>query len=147
MMIPVRWTTAALVLGLGAVATSAVRQARNSAVFLEGAEARLGFPIDVISGQEEARFIYQGVAHFEHFPDSRLVMDIGGGSTEFAIGQDFQPLKLASRPAASNTTRLLIEGMRWRSVSINPPYHLDETFPALQPEMIGLALAQINGGH
>ena len=51
----------------------------------------------MIPGQEEARFIYQGVAHFEHFSGQRLVIDIGGGSTEFAIGQDFQPIRLASR--------------------------------------------------
>ncbi len=60
-------------------------------MFLRRAQAIFPFPIEVISGQEEARFIYQGVAHFEHYQGRRLVMDIGGGSTEFAIGEGFQP--------------------------------------------------------
>jgi exopolyphosphatase/guanosine-5'-triphosphate,3'-diphosphate pyrophosphatase len=79
------------------IATYTLRRARNAQTFLHRAKTVFPFPIEVISGQEEARFIYQGVAHFEHYPEKRLVMDIGGGSTEFAIGQDFQPLNLASR--------------------------------------------------
>lgn len=79
------------------IATYTLRRAKNAATFLHRAKGIFPFPIEVISGQEEARFIYQGVAHFEHYAGTRLVMDIGGGSTEFAIGQDFQPLKLASR--------------------------------------------------
>jgi exopolyphosphatase/guanosine-5'-triphosphate,3'-diphosphate pyrophosphatase len=79
------------------IATYTLRRARNAQTFLHRARAVFPFPIEVISGQEEARFIYQGVAHFEHYPEKRLVMDIGGGSTEFAIGHDFQPLNLASR--------------------------------------------------
>lgn len=79
------------------IATYTLRRARNAQTFLHRAKTVFPFPIEVISGQEEARFIYQGVAHFEHYPEKRLVMDIGGGSTEFAIGQDFHPLNLASR--------------------------------------------------
>jgi exopolyphosphatase/guanosine-5'-triphosphate,3'-diphosphate pyrophosphatase len=79
------------------IATYTLRRAKNSSMFLRRAQAVFPFPIEVISGQEEARFIYQGVAHFEHYQGRRLVMDIGGGSTEFAIGEGFQPLKLASR--------------------------------------------------
>ncbi len=79
------------------IATYTLRRAKNSAMFLRRVQAIFPFPIEVISGQEEARFIYQGVAHFEHYQGRRLVMDIGGGSTEFAIGEGFQPLKLASR--------------------------------------------------
>jgi exopolyphosphatase / guanosine-5'-triphosphate,3'-diphosphate pyrophosphatase len=79
------------------IATYTLRRARNTATFLRRAKSLFPFPIEVISGQEEARFIYQGVAHFEHFPGRRLVIDIGGGSTEFAIGEGEQPLRLSSR--------------------------------------------------
>ncbi|WP_337842202.1 exopolyphosphatase [Rheinheimera sp.] len=79
------------------IATYTLRRAKNSAMFLHRAQAVFPYPIEVISGQEEARFIYQGVAHFEHYDGRRLVMDIGGGSTEFAIGEGFHPLRLASR--------------------------------------------------
>ncbi|MAA96375.1 MAG: exopolyphosphatase, partial [Rheinheimera sp.] len=54
------------------IATSTPRRARNSATFLRRAKVVFPFPIEVISGQEEARFIYQGVAHFEHFSNKRL---------------------------------------------------------------------------
>ncbi len=79
------------------IATYTLRRAKNSASFLRQAQDVFPFPIEVIAGQEEARLIYQGVAHFETYTGQRLVIDIGGGSTEFAIGVDFQPLKLASR--------------------------------------------------
>jgi len=79
------------------IATYTLRRAKNTATFLRRAKTVFPFPIEVISGQEEARFIYQGVAHFEHFSGRRLVIDIGGGSTEFAIGEGLQPLRLSSR--------------------------------------------------
>lgn len=79
------------------IATYTLRRAKNSATFLRRAKTLFPFPIEVISGQEEARFIYQGVAHYEHFNGRRLVIDIGGGSTEFAIGEGSQPLRLSSR--------------------------------------------------
>jgi exopolyphosphatase/guanosine-5'-triphosphate,3'-diphosphate pyrophosphatase len=70
-----------------AVGTNALRVAKNSPQFLREARAALGFPIEIIAGREEARLIYLGVAH--SMPPSaknRLVVDIGGGSTEFIIG-------------------------------------------------------------
>lgn len=79
------------------IATYTLRRAKNTATFLRRARDILPFPIEVISGQEEARYIYQGVAHFEHFDGQRLVMDIGGGSTEFALGNEVGPLQLSSR--------------------------------------------------
>ena len=80
-----------------AVATNTLRVAKNAAQFLRRAEAALGFPIEVIAGREEARLIYLGVAHSLSDPKRRnLVIDIGGGSTEFIIGQDFQPTHLES---------------------------------------------------
>ncbi len=79
------------------VGTNALRQARNRRDFTAAAEALLGVPIEVIYGREEARLVYLGVAHTladdEH---SRLVVDIGGGSTEFIVGQRFEPQRLES---------------------------------------------------
>jgi exopolyphosphatase/guanosine-5'-triphosphate,3'-diphosphate pyrophosphatase len=80
-----------------AVGTNSLRVARNAAVFLKRAEAAIGFPIEVISGYEEARLIYLGVAHsLPASRNNRLVMDIGGGSTEFIIGHRLKPIKLES---------------------------------------------------
>jgi exopolyphosphatase/guanosine-5'-triphosphate,3'-diphosphate pyrophosphatase len=80
-----------------AVATNTLRVAKNGAFFLTQAEAALGFPIEIIAGREEARLIYLGVAHTLPNPRIRhLVVDIGGGSTEFIIGQNIEPLQLES---------------------------------------------------
>ncbi|RCU48736.1 exopolyphosphatase [Corallincola holothuriorum] len=78
------------------VATYTLRKARNRREFLRQARALLPCPIEVISGSEEARLIYQGVAHTQPGKEHRLVVDIGGGSTECIIGQGFTPLKLNS---------------------------------------------------
>ncbi|MEY3996864.1 MAG: hypothetical protein RL344_1207 [Pseudomonadota bacterium] len=73
-----------------AVATQTLREASNREVFLSRAQTILGFPIDVVSGYEEARLIYQGVAHnLPQSDEKRLVIDIGGRSTEFILGQSF----------------------------------------------------------
>ena len=75
-----------------AVATQTLREARNRDEFLTKAHKILGFPIDVIPGREEARLIYQGVAHLLAQSDERrLVVDIGGRSTEMIIGQGLNP--------------------------------------------------------
>jgi len=80
-----------------AVATNALRVAKNAPQFLAQAEAALGFPIEIIAGREEARLIYLGVAHTLPNPHTRqLVVDIGGGSTEFIIGRNIEPLELES---------------------------------------------------
>lgn len=71
-----------------AVGTDTLRRARNAKKFLAAAERALGHPIEVISGQEEARVIYQGVAHdLADDAEPRLIIDIGGGSTELIVGQ------------------------------------------------------------
>lgn len=96
-----------------AVATNALRVARNSADFLPKAEAALGFPIEIIAGREEARLIYLGVAHTLSEPARQhLVIDIGGGSTEFIIGRQFSALKLESLRlgCVSHTLRYFPEG-------------------------------------
>lgn len=87
-----------------AVATSAVREADNAQFFLASAERHLGFRIDVISGEEEAQLVYAGVAHT--LPDTesmRLVVDIGGGSTELILGKGDLPLVTESIAIGSGT--------------------------------------------
>ena len=80
-----------------AVATSALRVARNAREFLADAERALGHPIEVVAGREEARLIYLGVSHnLKDEPGRRLVMDIGGGSTECILGERFEPLLVDS---------------------------------------------------
>ena len=74
-----------------AVATQTLREARNRNAFLRRAEDVLHHPIEVISGREEARLIYAGVAHLQPSPDTRLVVDIGGRSTEMILGAGRQP--------------------------------------------------------
>ena len=80
-----------------AVGTNALRVAKNSTAFLREAREALGFPIEVIAGREEARLIYLGVAHSlppaEH---RRLVVDIGGGSTELIVGEGLRPRLMES---------------------------------------------------
>ncbi|SQI39945.1 Exopolyphosphatase [Leminorella richardii] len=79
------------------VATHTLRQAVNSQAFLERAKEILPYPIEIISGQEEARLIFMGVAHTQPEKGRKLVLDIGGGSTEMVIGEDFTPLLAESR--------------------------------------------------
>lgn len=78
------------------VATHALRRAANAKEFIKEAKKVFPFPIEIISGVEEARLIYQGVAHTNHQDGKRLVVDIGGGSTEFIIGEGFDTLILRS---------------------------------------------------
>ncbi len=73
-----------------AVGTNALRQAKRAGNFLTQAETALKHPIEIISGREEARLVYLGVAHSLATGDKqRLVVDIGGGSTELIIGKQF----------------------------------------------------------
>lgn len=77
-----------------AVGTSTLRRASNTSDFLHEAQAALGHRIEVISGQEEARLVYLGVSRsVPDLPRRRLVVDIGGGSTELILGQGARPLE------------------------------------------------------
>ncbi|CAK4066732.1 MULTISPECIES: exopolyphosphatase [Vibrio] len=78
-------------------ATHTLRQANNAHIFLQRAKEVLPFPIEVIPGVEEARLIYLGVAHTQPESDSKLVVDIGGGSTEMIIGKGFEPELINSK--------------------------------------------------
>jgi len=83
--------------GVRVVGTSALRVARRTQSFLVRAREALGHPIEIVSWREEARLIYSGVAHtLPDDPGRRLVVDIGGGSTELIIGQGLHPLELES---------------------------------------------------
>jgi exopolyphosphatase/guanosine-5'-triphosphate,3'-diphosphate pyrophosphatase len=95
------------------VGTNALRVARNAAVFLQKAEKILHHPVEIIAGREEARLIYMGVAHTLASPDRRLIIDIGGGSTELIIGQRFEPLLLESTHmgCVSYASRFFAEGV------------------------------------
>jgi len=96
-----------------AVGTNTLRVAKNAAQFIEDAQAALGFPIEVIFGREEARLAYLGVAHSlppgEH---RRLVVDVGGGSTEFVIGSGYEPELMESLPVGcvSHSLRFFDDG-------------------------------------
>jgi exopolyphosphatase/guanosine-5'-triphosphate,3'-diphosphate pyrophosphatase len=79
-----------------AVATQTLREARNRNAFLARAETVLGHPIEVISGREEARLIYAGVARLQPSEQPRLVIDIGGRSTEMILGEGRKPLRAES---------------------------------------------------
>lgn len=80
-----------------AVATNTVRRLASPQTFLAAAETALGHPVEVVSGREEGRLIFLGVAHdLSASREPRLVIDIGGGSTEFIIGRGLAPMHTES---------------------------------------------------
>src|ERR1051326_3018845 len=116
-----------------AVGTNALRVAKNAPQFLREARQVLGFPIEVISGREEARLIYLGGAPPMPVPsgaknERRLVVGVGGGSTEFIVGTGFEPQ--------------LTESLYMGCVSYSLKY-----FPRSQKEKNGTGAAQFHGRH
>jgi len=108
------------------VGTNALRIARRKQAFLERAREALGHPIEIISGMEEARLIYSGVAHtLPAEPGRRLVVDIGGGSTELAIGEGYEPQ--------------LLESLKLGCVSLSQRFFADERLSAKRVERARLA--------
>ncbi len=109
------------------VGTQGLRRLRNPQHFLNDAENALGFPIEVIAGREEARLIFLGVTGFMSQPQpiTRLVVDIGGGSTELIIGKHGQPELLESLPfgCVSVTHKYFKDGIisadKWQAASNN----------------------------
>jgi len=79
------------------VGTHSLREATNADEFLQRAAQVIPYPIEIISGNEEARLIFMGVEHTQPERGRKLVIDIGGGSTELVIGEDFEPLLVESR--------------------------------------------------
>jgi len=99
---------------VSAVGTNTLRRAQQAEQFLLEAEAKLGHTIEIISGIEEARLVYQGVAHsLEPDEQRKLVIDIGGGSTELIIGEGFQPMLMKSLEmgCVSMTQRFFADGV------------------------------------
>jgi exopolyphosphatase/guanosine-5'-triphosphate,3'-diphosphate pyrophosphatase len=96
------------------VGTNTLRKAKRKGAFLDRARAALGHPIEIISGIEEARLIYLGVANtMPSEPGRRLVTDIGGGSTEIIIGEGQHPKKLESlhMGCVSMSSRMFHDGV------------------------------------
>ena len=124
-----------------AVATQTLREARNRDVFLERANEIRGFPIDVISGREEARLIYQGVAKMlPQSAERRLVVDIGGRSTELIVGAGSEPQHMESYRVGSIawSARYFPGGQfskrAFQSAEIAAKAVLDEAFDAYGPD-------------
>ena len=91
-----------------AVATQTLREAKNRDAFLARAEATLSFPVEVVSGREEARLIYAGVSFLQPSDQARLVIDIGGRSTEMIVGRGRMPERVESFKTGSVSL-----SMRW----------------------------------
>ena len=124
-----------------AVATQTLREARNRDVFLHRANQILGHPIDVVSGPEEARLIYQGVSHMlAQSNERRLVVDIGGRSTELILGQQFNANAVASFRVGSVawSARYFPQGVftaqAFNAAEIAAKAVLDEALDAYRPE-------------
>ena len=124
-----------------AVATQTLREARNRDVFLHRANQILGHPIDVVSGPEEARLIYQGVSHMlAQSNERRLVVDIGGRSTELILGQQFNANAVASFRVGSVawSARYFPQGVftaqAFNTAEIAAKAVLDEALDAYRPE-------------
>lgn len=106
-----------------AIATNSVRAMRRPQSFLDAAETALGHPVEVVSGREEARLIYLGVAHAQppQPEQRRLVIDIGGGSTECIIGSGFDTIERESLQigCVASTRRFFADGKlsrkRWKT--------------------------------
>lgn len=103
------------------VGTAALRTAVNADTFLSKAKDILGHRVEIIPGEEEARIIYQGVAHTSGGCGKRLVVDIGGASTEVIIGEGFD---------ASALTSLKIGCVTWLERYFKDRYLTAENFDA-----------------
>ena len=109
-----------------AAGTNTLRSMKGSAAFLRKANKALGHTIEIIPGHEEARLVYLGVSHtLSDDKGKQLVIDIGGGSTEFIIGKKFEPKKLESLNfgSVSATKRFFPNGnltaANWQTANVN----------------------------
>ncbi len=129
-----------------AVATQTLREARNREDFLGPGSRLLGFPIDVISGREEARLIYQGVAQtLPASAERRLVIDIGGRSTELILGCGAEPLQMESYRVGSIAWSMryfadqVFSKRAFQSAEIAAKAVLDEALCAYPPDQWDVA--------
>ncbi|MBJ7313087.1 Ppx/GppA family phosphatase [Rugamonas sp. CCM 8940] len=123
------------------VATSAMRVARNSAAFLPAAELAIGHPIEIISGEEEGRLIYMGVANALATPgERRLVMDIGGGSTELILGrgQDIERVESFSLGTVKQSMLFFVGGRvdvpSFEAAILSARSHFEDAAPPYHPQ-------------
>ncbi|MDN3920723.1 exopolyphosphatase [Roseateles violae] len=129
-----------------AVATQTLREAKNRDEFLARAERALGFAIEVISGREEARLIYAGVAHLQASDEPRLVIDIGGRSTEMILGRGRQPSSAESFQvgSVSLSLRFFPDGRfsaeAFRAAQVAAGAELEEALSLFKPSMWRQAL-------
>ncbi len=129
-----------------AVATQTLREARNRNAFLARAQAVLGHPIEVIAGREEARLIYAGVARLQPSNKPRLVIDIGGRSTELILGVGTRPLRAESFGVGSVglSLRYFADGRftaeAFRAAQIAAGAELEEGLTLFRPEAWNEAL-------
>jgi exopolyphosphatase/guanosine-5'-triphosphate,3'-diphosphate pyrophosphatase len=123
-----------------AVATQTLREARNRNAFLARAQAALGHPIEVISGREEARLIYAGVARLQPSAKPRLVIDIGGRSTEMILGTAQKPVLAESFGvgSVSLSLRFFPDGVytaeAFRAAQVAAGAELEEALTQFRPE-------------
>ena len=151
-----------------AVATQTLREARNRDAFLERARTVLGYPIEVISGREEARLIYAGVARLQPSDKARLVVDIGGRSTEMILGRGRTPTRAESFQVGSVSLSMKYFGdgrfteAAFRAAQVAAGAELEEALAPFAPihwiEALGssgtvgavsqlLAASQVTDGH
>ncbi|TWI69974.1 exopolyphosphatase/guanosine-5'-triphosphate,3'-diphosphate pyrophosphatase [Pseudoduganella lurida] len=123
------------------VATSTMRQARNIATFLPQCEAAIGYPIEIISGEEEGRLIYMGVANALGQPqERRLVVDIGGGSTELILGRgvDIERVESFSVGSVKQSLSFFINGAvdaaSFEAAILSARSHFEDGAPPYQPQ-------------
>ncbi|HEY0954080.1 MAG TPA: Ppx/GppA phosphatase family protein [Roseateles sp.] len=124
-----------------AVATQTLREARNRNAFLARAQAVLGHPVEVISGREEARLIYAGVARLQPSDKPRLVIDIGGRSTEMILGRGRKPVLAESFGVGSVglSLRFFADGRyteeAFRAAQVAAGAELEEALTLFRPEL------------
>ena len=122
-----------------AVATQTLREARNRDAFLVRGEAALGFPVEVVSGREEARLIFAGVSFLQPGAADRLVIDIGGRSTEMILGRARAPSVVESFKvgSVSLSMRWFPEGLfteqRFRDAQVAAGAELEEALEPFAP--------------
>ncbi|GJI89562.1 Ppx/GppA phosphatase family protein [Duganella hordei] len=123
------------------VATSAMRVARNSAAFLPEAELAIGYPIEIISGEEEGRLIYMGVANAVSLPgERRLVIDIGGGSTELILGrgQEIEKVESFSVGTVKQSLSFFVGGRvdapSFEAAILSARSHFEDAAPPYHPQ-------------
>ena len=123
------------------VGTAALRLAHNAATFMPQAETALGYPIEIISGEEEGRLIYMGVANSLATPgERRLVLDIGGGSTELVLGRGLDIERVESFSVGTVKQSLSffvdgrIDGASFEAAILSARSHFEDAAPPYRPQ-------------